>query len=263
VLHQRRRRFLFRALGGAALLLLVAASITDVALTHFWDHNAMLTGIIADVLVLLVGVAVVNEWLDIRAASRWRTVAYYALVELVYSSRNAWVRLYHELDLHEGRSSTIAELYAQVVGAGGLETLEQRAAEKLADPAARRRLLDLVVEVSDGTREALTNWAPVMITTGPSADAINRYTRLHGRLMRLRFVLQAEIEGHRIPHIEVGDDAWAARRIATVVRLGAQLNERFREEAYQLMSFEEWADDPAAFEDLVPEPQDPPQFHGA
>jgi hypothetical protein len=255
VLHQRRRRFLIRALGAAAVLLLVAASVTDVAITHFWDRNAMLTGIIADVLVLLVGVAVVNEWLDIRSAARWRTVAYYALVELVYSSRTAWVRLCHELEVHEGRSSTIQELHERVVSAGGLEMLEQRAADKLADPAARRRLLELVVEISDATREALTNWAPVMITTGPSADAINRYTRMHGRLMRLRFVLQEDIEGHRIPHIEVGDDAWAARRIATVIRLGAQLTERFRAEAYQLMSIEEWADDPTVFDDLAPEPR--------
>jgi len=77
----RRRRFLFRAVGGVALLLILAGSITDVAVTMFWDRNAMLTSVLADVLVLVVGVAVVNEWLDIRSAERWRTVAYYALVE--------------------------------------------------------------------------------------------------------------------------------------------------------------------------------------
>ena len=71
----RRRRFLFRAVGGVALLLILAGSITDVAVTMFWDRNAMLTSVLADVLVLVVGVAVVNEWLDIRSAERWRTVA--------------------------------------------------------------------------------------------------------------------------------------------------------------------------------------------
>jgi len=64
----RRRRFLFRAVGGVALLLILAGSITDVAVTMFWDRNAMLTSVLADVLVLVVGVAVVNEWLDIRSA---------------------------------------------------------------------------------------------------------------------------------------------------------------------------------------------------
>src|SRR5262249_23761458 len=90
-MHARRRRVAFRALGAGALLAIIAVSITDVAVTRFWDNNAMLTGVLADVLVLLVGVAVVNEWLDIRAAERWRTVAYYALVELMYSLRTAWV----------------------------------------------------------------------------------------------------------------------------------------------------------------------------
>jgi hypothetical protein len=245
--RHRRRRFIFRTLGVVALLLLVGASVTDVALTHFWDRNAMVTGIIADVLVLLVGVAVVNEWLDIRASERWRTVAYYALVELVYASRDAWVRLCNQLNIHEGEHATILELRNRVLEPGGFEILEVRAAQALADPVARRELFELVVELSDETREALTNWAPVMITTAPSADAINRFTRLHGRLMRLRFVLQEDIEGHRIPNIEVGDDAWAARRVAMIVRVGAELSEAYRSDAYKLVPPEEWSDDPSAF----------------
>ena len=249
--HVRRRRFLLRALGGTALLLIVAASVTDVAITHFWDRNAMLTGVLADVLVLLVGVAVVNEWLDIRAAERWRTVAYYALIELLYASRIAWVRLCHELNLHEGRPLTIDELGEIVLADDGQQLLEARAQAVLADPEARRRLSQVVLEASDHTRETLTNWAPIMITTAPSADAINRFTRLHGRMMRLRNVLQENIEGHRIPHIEIGDNAWAARRLTTIIRMGATLSVSYRAEAYQLVPQEEWEDDPAAFEGLA------------
>ena len=68
--------------------------------------------------------------------------------------------------------------------------LQARAARLLADPVRRGQLRALVTELSDQTRETVTSWAPVMITTGPSAAAINRFTRLHGRLMRLRFVLK-------------------------------------------------------------------------
>lgn len=250
-MNRRRRRFLFRAVGGVALLLIVAASVTDVTVTHFWDRNAMLTGILADVLVLLVGVAVVNEWLDIRATARWRTVAYYALVELLYASRNTWVRLCHQLEVHEGKNATVDELAERVQSDAGWEMLEQRATAQLADPVARRELTELVREISDETRDALASWAPIMITTAASADAINRFTRLHGRLMRLRFVLQETIEGHQITSIEVGDDEWAARRLATIIRMGAHLAYGFREEAYQLIPPEEWSDDPAAFDGLV------------
>ena len=242
-MHARRRRFVFRALGAGALLAIVAASITDVAATRFWDNNAMLTGVLADVLVLLVGVVVVNEWLDIRANERWRTLAYYALVELMYSSRTTWVRLCHELDVHGGRAATIAELADRLHADDALSDLDERAQRALADPVARRRLADVVVELSEETRETLTDWVPIMITTAPSANAINRFTHLHGRLMRLRHVLQETIEGHRIPNIEIGDDAWAALRIATIIRLGARLAEAFRAEALQLMPPEDWSDE--------------------
>ena len=173
----RRRRFLFRAVGGIALLLILAGSITDVAVTMFWDRNAMLTSVLADVLVLLVGVAVVNEWLDIRSAERWRTVAYYALVELLEASRDTWIRLSHELDLAQGEPMTVMQLSDRVLADGGAAMLRDRAAAALADPEARARLLKIVAEVSDETRTALTNWAPIMITTAPSAAAINRFTR--------------------------------------------------------------------------------------
>jgi hypothetical protein len=196
-------------------------------------------------------VAVVNEWLDIRATERWRTVAYYALVELIYASRETWVRLCHALDLHEGRKATVDELAERVEAPGGAEVLQARAAEMLADPVRRGELRALVTELSEETRQTVTSWASVMITTGPSADAINRFTRLHGRLMRLRLVLQEDIEGHRIPYVEIDDDEWAARRIATLIRLGAHLTHRFRQEAFGLMAPEEWADDPAVVEQLA------------
>ena len=239
----RRRRFLFRLIGASALLLILAGSITDVAVTMFWDRNAMLTGILADVLVLIVGVAVVNEWLDIRAADRWRTVAYYALVELLEASRDTWIRLSHELDVAGGEPMTVMELSDRVLAKDGAAMLRDRAAAALADPEARARLLRIVVAVSEETREALTNWAPIMITTEPSANAINRFTNLHGRLVRLRYVLQEDIQGYTLDTVEVGDDAWAARRIATIIRLGAELAIAYREESYAIVSLEEWSDE--------------------
>jgi hypothetical protein len=241
--NARRRRFFYRAIGGTALLLLIAGSVTDVTVTRFWDRNAMLTSVLSDVLVLIVGVAVVNEWLDIRSAERWRTVAYYALVELLYACRNTSVRLSDELDVDQGRGLSVPQLSALVLADAGAAALRERAAQALADPQARERLVALVVELSDETRETLTRWAPIMITTGPSADAINRFTHLHGRLMRLRYVLLGDIAGHAMEQIEIGDDAWAARRIATVVRLAAQLAVAFRAESYQVVSEAEWSDE--------------------
>jgi hypothetical protein len=240
---QRRRRFLYRAIAGVAVLLAVAASVTDVTVTRFWDNNAMLTGVLADVLVLIVGVAVVNDWLDIRAAERWRTVAYYALVELLYACRDTWVRMSDELDIEAWRKLPVPQLSDRVRSDDGTAALRERAAQALADPRARARLVELVAELSDETRETLARWAPIMITTGPSATAINRFTHLHGRLMRLRYVLLEDIGAHAMEQIEIGDDEWAARRIVTVVRLAADLAVAFRAESYELVSLEEWSDE--------------------
>src|SRR4051794_41980209 len=120
----------------------------------------MLTGVIADVLVLLVGVAVVNEWLDIRATERWRTVARYALVELVYASRSTWVRLCHALDLHEGRAATVQELAERVQAPGGADMLQDHAAQLLADPVRRGPPRALVARLRNQNPGAGARWAP-------------------------------------------------------------------------------------------------------
>jgi hypothetical protein len=53
----------------------------------------MATSVIAEILVLIVGVAVVNEFLSARARREWRLVSDYGLVELGEAARHTWVML--------------------------------------------------------------------------------------------------------------------------------------------------------------------------
>ena len=55
-----------RLAGGLSLIALILVTYSDLTLTRFWDRNAMATSMLADILVLLVGVAVVNEYLAAR-----------------------------------------------------------------------------------------------------------------------------------------------------------------------------------------------------
>jgi len=75
---------------GAALSLIALAVITvsDFLVTDFWDRNAMVTSVVSDILVLIVGVAVVNEFLAARSLRNWRLVANYSLTELSSSCRH-------------------------------------------------------------------------------------------------------------------------------------------------------------------------------
>src|SRR5829696_3923002 len=64
-----------RIAGALSLLALAAVTVSDFLLTDFWDRNAMATSVVADVFVLMVGVAVVNEFLAARSRRRWQLVA--------------------------------------------------------------------------------------------------------------------------------------------------------------------------------------------
>ena len=53
---------LTRASAIISIIALAIVSISDFVFTGFWDQNAMATSVLADLLVLVVGVAVVNEF---------------------------------------------------------------------------------------------------------------------------------------------------------------------------------------------------------
>src|SRR5918994_1598462 len=99
-----------RLAAGLSLAALVAITISDFLLTEFWDRNAMATSIVADVLVLVVGVAVINEFLAARGRSRWQLVADYAMVELARTCRRIWVDLAEQIGVGKRAESTRDEL---------------------------------------------------------------------------------------------------------------------------------------------------------
>jgi hypothetical protein len=58
-----------------SMVALAAVALSDFLLTGFWDRNAMVTSVVADILVLIVGVAVVNEFLAARARRERRLLS--------------------------------------------------------------------------------------------------------------------------------------------------------------------------------------------
>jgi ABC-type thiamin/hydroxymethylpyrimidine transport system permease subunit len=83
---------LTRTSAALSILALAAAALSDFLLTGFWDRNAMVTSVVADILVLIVGVAVVNEFLAARARREWRLLSDYGLVELGETARTSGER---------------------------------------------------------------------------------------------------------------------------------------------------------------------------
>jgi hypothetical protein len=103
-----------RLAAALSLIALAFISVSDFLLTDFWDRNAMVTSVVADILVLIVGVAVVNEFLAARSRRHRRRVADYSLSELSSSCRHFWVTLAEAIGVGHREEISREELRALV-----------------------------------------------------------------------------------------------------------------------------------------------------
>ena len=211
-----------RIAGALSLAALVLATVSDFALTSFWDENSMATSIVADVLVLIVGVAVVNEFLAARSRERWRLVAEYGLIELARSARRVWVGLAEEIGVGSRAESTREELRHRVRGHADSGELERLARSDASTAAGRAQLRAVVAGLVADSRAVLSSWAPVLVESTHS-DAIARFAELQALLGRLDLVLELEAEGKRPARGEVADPDWIAKRVAAILRIGSEL----------------------------------------
>src|SRR5258707_3968453 len=79
-----------RILAGVALFVLIAAVISDAVAAGFWARHALLAGVTASVIVVMLSVAVVNEAVERRRRRRWSVLAQYVMFELVRGARLIW-----------------------------------------------------------------------------------------------------------------------------------------------------------------------------
>jgi len=211
-----------RLAGTLSLVALVAITISDFTWTEFWDTNAMATSIVADVLVLIVGVAVVNEFLSTRSRGRWAIVAEYGLIELARSARRVWIGLAETIGVGSRAELTREELRDQVrdhAESGRLRELAHNAASSTDGRAALR---EVVQDLVDDSRAALTSWAGVLVESSHQ-DSLARFADLQALLARLDLVLDMEAQGRRPDRGEVADPDWIARRLVKIVETGSQL----------------------------------------
>ena len=211
-----------RLAGVLSVIALIAISISDFTFTEFWDTNAMATSIVADVLVLIVGVAVVNEFITARSRRQWQIVAEYGLVELARSCRKVWIGLAEAIGIGERASLTRDDLRELVSAPEGGDRVEELAERAATEREARAALYEVVSDIAFNARAALTNWAPILVESTHS-DSLARFAEMQALLSKLDFILWEESEGKRPSSGDQSDPAWVARRIRTVVLFGAQI----------------------------------------
>jgi hypothetical protein len=203
-----------------SLLALALVSVSDIVFTGFWDRNAMATSVIADIAVLIVGVAVVNEFLAARARREWRLLSDYGLVELGEAARHTWVMLAQQIGAGQRESLTLNELRKRCQPE---DTIRELALAVATDDVRRRSLHDLVAELAENARARLGRWAPVLVGT-PFPETVTRFVRLQARLTRLQTVLWEDSLNWRPSYEGSGDADWIAERITDVIHLGSRLD---------------------------------------
>lgn len=206
-----------------SLIALAVVALSDFLLTNFWDRNAMVTSVVADILVLVVGVAVVNEFLAARTRRQWRLLADYGMVELGEVARHTWVMLAQHIGVGRREALTLKELRDLVRSPQGDEAVRELALRVASDESRRRSLHDLVADLADNARARLGRWAPVLVES-PFPRPVTRFVRLQARLTRLQTVLWEDVLGWRPSYEGSGDADWIADRVANVIQLGSELD---------------------------------------
>jgi len=214
---------LTRASAIVSIIALAMITVSDFVFTGFWDENAMATSVVADLLVLVVGVAVVNEFLTARARREWRLLSDYGMVELGEIARHTWVMLAENVGVGKRESLTLAEMRELVCSPEGEKSVRELALEAAKDDDRRLSLHKLVSELADDARARLGRWAPILRET-KFPRVITRFVRLQVRLTRLQTVLWEDAQGWRPSYEGSGDIGWIADRVANIIQLGSGLD---------------------------------------
>jgi hypothetical protein len=249
---QERRLLLAASIGGALIL---AAAVSDFLTGSFWERHALLTSLVANLIVVAVTVVVVNEVLERRERRRWNLLAQSVLLALVQSSRAVWTGMVEVLGLAEVPSGAVQSLLDAAKVARDVPRVSQAANELLADKDRRASLQRLCFALSDHASDVIAQWAPVMVGAGPYAEVLNRHVELAERLAWLSDVLaNVDPQEGRSPREqaltrssvaseraeEIGTDEHLHNQILAVIALATELDYRSREDAYALVPVSWW-----------------------
>ena len=238
------------------LVLVIAAGASDFVVGSFWERHALLTSLVANLLVVAITLAVVNEFVERRDRRRWNLLAQSVLFALTQSARATWSGLVEVLRLGEVQSGSVEPLLEGAALARNSERVSQAIRELLADEERRGVLQRVTANLADYTSQVIARWAPVMVNASPYAAVLNRHVELAGRLewlssvlthneppegqsRRERLLVRSNVASEHAD--EFGDDEWLHDQLLAVINLATELDYRSRELAYSIVPLSWWA----------------------
>jgi hypothetical protein len=246
--HLRRTRILALL----AVLACVAAIVSDDINERFWERHALLAGLAASVIVVVLTVAVVNEALERRSRQRWSILAQYVMFELVRNARMIWSGVLEVAELlpNEVNRQEWVAAGAAVVRDTARLTVSLRAI--LDDEEGRARLHNEIAFLAEHSEEILGRWAAVMLNTDLYAELIDRHVELTGDVSWIAALLDfsrppADLRRQRrarnSPAVQIEGDPvgeWLADRMVVVAQLAEELDRGTLELAVRLVPVEWW-----------------------
>ena len=241
-----------RVLAIVALLALVGGIVSDVAGGSFWARHALLAGLAASVIVVMLSVAVINELVERRRRQRWSILAQFVMLELVRNARLIWTGVLAQVGLlpPDAARPDSVDVNGQI--ARDTSRLTAAVRKAIADDALRRGLHEEIALLAGHTDELLGRWAAVMLNADVYAEVIDRHVELasdiswllglldnadppkdHRRHRRAASSPAVQIEGQ----IE-GDEL--AKRIVVITQLAEELDRTTLDLALRLVPVEWW-----------------------
>ena len=231
---------------------MVGGIVSDVAGGSFWARHALLAGLAASVIVVMLSVAVINELVERRRRQRWSILAQFVMLELVRNARLIWTGVLAQVGLlpPDAARPDSVDVNGQI--ARDTSRLTAAVRKAIADDALRRGLHEEIALLAGHTDELLGRWAAVMLNADVYAEVIDRHVELasdiswllglldnadppkdHRRHRRAASSPAVQIEGQ----IE-GDEL--AKRIVVITQLAEELDRTTLDLALRLVPVEWW-----------------------
>jgi hypothetical protein len=252
-------------------VLVLAAGASDLVVGSFWERHGMLTSLVANLIVVGVTVAVVNQVVEGRDRRRWSLLAQTVLFALIQSARATWTTMLEVLELADVESGSVESLVEGKEVALDATRVSRAADELVHDEERRARLQRVSGGLSNYASDVIAKWSPVMINSGPYAEVLDRHVELAVRLEWLSNVLthneppEGQSRADRTltrsavatEHAErLGTDEWLHDQILAIVTLATKLDYEAREYAYAIAPLSWWSERTAglAGNEAPPEP---------
>ena len=226
---------------------------------RFWADHALLAGLVASVIVVMLTVALVNEAVERRSRQRWSVLAQYVMLQFVRDARLVWTGVAELAGLmpsepYATEGDVLAAATSIDAGSSAVRDTERLTAglgELVGRPEDRKRLHDKVTIFVEQNDVVLGRWAAVMLNADMYAEVIDRHVELAGDLAWLSSLLGFELtedevrtgEGRSHPAALIEgplDDDQLVQRLAAITQLAEQLDRETLDLALRIVPVAWW-----------------------